>query len=163
MTGIKCRAWDMKNKKMQYMIDAVRLSIFSDGSGSMIDELENKTIQFSPYEYQNEKSFNDKKIMADEGILMLYAEHKIDDEEIYLDDIIEFTYCTGYSNPITKGVVKHGEYLAGHNDYGDIVAVGFYVEQIDICVGQQWNIKDEKISKGKIIGNIWENKELLNE
>lgn len=81
-------------------------------------------------------------------------------KEIYEGDIIEFQYDTGYSKEITKGIIEFGEYYAGQNDWGNIKTVGFYVQQIDVCIRQEWNMCDNQIREGKIIGNIYKNPEL---
>ena len=82
-------------------------------------------------------------------------------KERYEGDIIKFQYDTGYSKETTKGIVKFGEYQAGHNDWGGIMALGFYVQQIDVCIGQEWNICCGEIQKGETIGNIYNNPELM--
>ena len=80
--------------------------------------------------------------------------------EIYEGDIIKFTYSTGYSTPIVTGVVEFGEYCAGSNDYGDLISLGFYVAQTRLN-SHEWNLFDDEIRKGKVIGNIYESPELL--
>lgn len=81
------------------------------------------------------------------------------DKEICEGDIIQYQYSTGYSNPVVCGIVRFGDYTAGANDYGDFEVTGFYVEQIDAHIRQDWNMREDEILRGMVIGNIYENPE----
>lgn len=81
---------------------------------------------------------------------------------MYEDDIIRFEYEGGGEKSITtKGIIKFGEYQSGENDYGEINAIGFYVKQIDKCPYQEWNLCDHPMGECEIIGNKYENPELI--
>lgn len=88
----------------------------------------------------------------------------LQDSEGFEGDIIEFQYVVGYRKLVTvKGVIKFGKYFTASNCGEDFYALGFYVEQIDRCEGQEWNMYDSEIQKGNIIGNITDNPELTKE
>ena len=144
MRKLKFRAWDKKQKRIRQII-RMELPLGETEDLSIISMDDN----YLKWEY------------ARDLIIMQYTERKDkNDEEVYEGDIIKFQYDTGYSEETTKGIVKFGEYQAGHNDWGDIMALGFYVQQIDVCIGQEWNMCRSEIEEGEIIGNIYKNPEL---
>lgn len=145
MRELKFRAWDKIHKQMRPII---RLDLpfgeITDLSQISMDD------NYLKWEY------------ARDLIIMQYTGLKDKNgKERYGGDIIKFQYDTGYSKETTKGIIKAGKYQAGHNDWGDIMALGFYVQQIDVCIRQEWNMCCSEIEKGEIIGNIYKNPELI--
>lgn len=142
MREIKFRAWDMSNKKMIYVQEGLSLEIHDDGSGCISDLSTESILEFSPWEYQNRKSFDDKKIMADAGILMQYTGLKDKNgKEIYEGDIIRW-------NPDERKVP------IGRNQEVFWDDTGWAPFRGDMVDG--W-----KSNRYEIIGNIYENPELL--
>lgn len=81
-------------------------------------------------------------------------------EDRWEDDIIQFEYKSGGRKIKALGIIKYGRHLTGFNDYGGFYAMGFYVQQINQCF-QQWTLFDDEIKKGIIVGNKYENPELM--
>ncbi len=145
MRPIKYRAWDKTEKKM-YDLRDMYFNVSIDHPRVVFE---------MPFEMVDEDwKDHDLVLLAFTGL------HDRNGTEIYESDIIEFTYNTGYSTPIVIGIVEFGEYCAGSNDYGDLISLGFYVAQ-ERLNSQEWNLFDDEIKKGRVIGNIYQNPGLL--
>ncbi len=79
-------------------------------------------------------------------------------KEIYEGDII------GYPNPMIKKVVAFGEYYFGADEYG-VSGNGFYLKYYEDgkAVDTEESIFDYPNADDEVIGNIYENPELLKE
>ncbi len=135
MREIKFRAWHKKRKKM-YQVEELRLEGLQDGGGFAKLKNPQNQLYFTP---------------ANKIILMQFT-GLLDSKgvEIYEGDIIKQG-----NNPecwFAPRVVefKHGAWMGG---------------DIRIYVEQDWVRYEGKVSnhKWEILGNIWENKELLND
>ena len=144
MRELKFRAWNKKGKRWlgvnlhMSVIDGTLWWQFGIGC-SILSAEERENIELMQYTGLKDKNGTER----------------------YEDDIIEFQYDTGYSKETTRGIIKFGEYHAGHNDWGNINVIGFYVRQINVCIGEEWNMCCSEIEEGEIIGNIYENPELM--
>jgi uncharacterized phage protein (TIGR01671 family) len=150
------RAWDKKNKK--FICDYTKIL---------------------PYHYKGEE--HDLKIGGGRNHMGIYVLNDNEDDcellmytglkdkngkEIYEGDIVKELYCSGY----TFYIVKFGFY---DNDEGwedSVTGYGYYLEQIyDYYRPDNQHDKEKKIfdvlypdiTKCEIVGNIYENPELL--
>ena len=77
-------------------------------------------------------------------------------KEIYEGDIIEYKYDSGST---FIGELVFGDYLKQTSDMNCRI-IGFYLRGIDID-GQDWYTDFPKVNHIEVIGNIYENPELL--
>lgn len=83
-----------------------------------------------------------------QSVMQFTGLHDKNEKEIYEGDVVSSYTCKG-------GVVCFGEYSAGGQDYYASPAYGFYVRRSE-------SVDDtETLGTCKVIGNIYENPELL--
>ena len=149
MREIKFRAFDIENKEM--------LKVENLYFNNISNRVEIKTLMYSDYFNENEM------------ILMQYTGLKDKNgKEIYEGDIVEILWY--YRK--TRYVVKYGEYKIDCCGccYNEHNAYGFYLEHIKLRDAQQsinddeyaqQSINDDEIVEIVVIGNIYDNPELL--
>ncbi|MCK5431930.1 MAG: hypothetical protein KAJ03_04260 [Gammaproteobacteria bacterium] len=91
---------------------------------------------------------------------VLYYTGKLDNNgvEFCVGDLVRVTY-----DDVIIGIVLFGEHCGGYI-YGEALqSIGFYVSQLDHCVGQEMGIAtfEDTDQVIEIIGNKYENAELM--
>lgn len=139
---IRFRAWDKLDKKMVYGLD------LTNGDMGYYPRLKEGIIDLCP-----------QHIGVEPAIIMQYTglKDRNGKKEIYEGDIVKDKY---------KGVVKFGN---GTFDNGIYKFTGFYIENLTgiqfedfwQLTGNEWNLNGYKMTHTEVIGNIYENPELL--
>jgi uncharacterized phage protein (TIGR01671 family) len=134
MNNLKFRAWDKKEKKM-YLVNTLMIGFGSSGTTIDEDEVDVGTM--------------------DDNFIIIQSTGLFDKNgvEIFAGDIVK-------SFLDEPAIVKFGKYMAGGDDYYAQDAYGFYVQRI--LKGKEIKDDTETLVNHEIIGNIYENPELLN-
>ena len=136
MREIKFRAWDRKEKRMRSVDELWNLwSQYSDE-----DEKKNPGLKTTPYVTVINQSYrgDDLKLVVDKDCDLMQFTGLLDKngKEIYEGDIIEYEFSAGFDGTHRDEVVfRDGKFLP--------------------------MVADEEYSEVEIIGNIYENPELL--
>ena len=131
MRKIKFRIWDKRNKKMIYKTNTNKIYMSLDGK---------------LYNGLNGQDF------SDDFILMQYTGLKDKNgKEIYEGDIIKSKYFGDFI--VKNGIVR----IMDNEAYQDNLVSGFYLQQVSSK--ELWHL--DFLKKCEVIGNIYENPELL--
>ena len=149
MRTIKFRGWDREYEKMTYFDDEDYE--YSPPIVSRLDQVFKKDSNYDDYEDFEYNDITDKtEIMQYTGL------HDENGKEIYEGDIIEFSYdmfVGNFDTFVAKGKVVFEE-------------GAFYVEAFEnerTTEGEAYLLYSINLDTIEVIGNIYENKELLNE
>ncbi len=143
---IKFRAWDNDNKEM------LEVEIGMDGYIRRWNEEEGHMEMFG--------ALHDDRLLKQCSVMQYVGLRDINGNEIYEGDLINFN-----NNPSIYEV-KFGNYWNGKSFEDAVAGYGYYAERIDNNNWYECWIKDFYSSEGdeldmKVIGNIYQNPELL--